>query len=201
MAGKTSDGNEKRKPDSIRQSLIRRSAISIGLATLIPEGANQDVALMNATRSWIGFDPAGALNWATTQAEPRTSDDAQGERSGMGWRRIARVPANGPSIPGASAEKDAMLSDAVQIVVKGTQVGRIRWSASIDRMPGEAYPDMAELIGSIGDPSRRDAAYEDLTNSWLRKDPDAARAWLTQSNLSVSLKNRLLQPPAAGPRK
>jgi len=101
----------------------------------------------------------------------------------------------------ASPAKDTMLSDAVQIVVEGMPVGRSVWSASIDRMPGEAYRDMAELICSIGDPSRRDAAYEKLAKSWLRKNPEAARAWLKQSNISQSLKDRLLHPPATGAQK
>jgi hypothetical protein len=176
-------------------------ARGVELATLLTEGSKQVAALDSAIGSWVGFDPAGALTWATTQAEGPVRQTAL-EVGAARWLEMDRKSASEwiMGIP-ASPAKDTMLSDAVQIVVEGMPVGRSVWSASIDRMPGEAYRDMAQLIGGIGDPSRRDAAYEKLAKSWLRKNPEAARAWLKQSNISQSLKDRLLHPPATGAQK
>jgi hypothetical protein len=166
---------------------------SIELVKLIPEGNSQEVALRNAIRSWTGFDPAGAITWAAEQSEGPLRQNALKVAS-VQWLQSDFKGASQwiTTIP-ADAEKDRLLSDAVRVIIKGEQIGRSGTMSSIDHMSGEAYGGMAQLIGAIGDTRKREDAHEMLAAAWVRKDREAARAWLEQSNLSPSVKARLLK--------
>jgi hypothetical protein len=48
----------------------------------------------------------------------------------------------------------------------------------------------------IQDPARREKSLVVVGQNWMRKKPDAARAWLAESDLSESSRSAVLNPPA-----
>ena len=61
---------------------------------------------------------------------------------------------------------------------------------SVDLMPGDGFLEVAELIANIDSAQRKESAYQKLMEVWLRKKPDAARAWLETSNVPSTIKDR-----------
>ena len=168
-------------------------AHAMELALMIPEGIAQESALGFAVGSWADTDPAGAFTWATGQPDEKVrrttlklvasrwlSADPNGASQ---W--IASLP--------ASPAKDGMVSDAARLILEGETLGRTRQNPSIDRMPGDGYRAIAQVVANISDPPSRDAALEKLAGLWLSKNSDAARAWIVESMLSPTVKERLLK--------
>ena len=160
---------------------------------MISEGSAQEFALGFAVGSWADTDPAGAFTWATGQPDEKVrrttlklvasrwlSADPNGASQ---W--IASFP--------ASPAKDGMLSDAARLILEGETIGTTTQNPSIDRMPGDGYRTVARVVANIDDPPTRDAALEKLAGLWLRKNSDAARAWIVELMLSPGVKDRLLK--------
>ncbi len=194
------DGNEKANLIQSAGTLAYHQdpVLRLDLALMIPEGIAQQRALQDVARSWARFDPPEAYAWATAQADDRVrqntlkivatewlTSDPQGATQ---W--LASLP--------ASAEKDGMVGDAIGLILEGEQLGNSGRAASVDRMPGDGYRTVAQLIAGIRGTSEKQTASEKLARIWLSKNPAAARAWLATSTLPAEVKDRLLQPPKAG---
>ena len=169
---------------------------AIELALMIPQGTARDLALNSVAISWAASDPEGAFAWAIEQSDERVQRTTL-KLVASQWLNADPNGANQSiaSIPPSPA-KDGMLSDAVRRILEGESMGRSSFMPSIDRMPGDGYRAVAEVIANIGDPQSREAALEKLATVWIRKNSDAARAWLDSAALPANVKERLLKPGA-----
>ncbi|MEO8352604.1 MAG: hypothetical protein ABI680_12780 [Chthoniobacteraceae bacterium] len=153
---------------------------------MMPPGESRDGALQESARSWARFDPAGALAWAAKQPDEGVRRNAiktttaawfsEDPASAGQW--IRDLPADG--------EKDVIVSDAASVIC-----------TAADLMPGDSFGELAQLIGQISDPQSRASANENLAIAWLKKDREAASAWIDRSSRSPSAKARLLTPDTA----
>ncbi len=147
------DGNE--KANLIQSAFFltyqQDPAHAMELALMIPEGIAQDSALHFAVGSWADTDPASAFTWATGQPDEKVRRTTL-KLVASQW---LNADPNGASqwinsLP-ASAAKDGMVSDAARLILEGETVGRSSYSPSIDRMPGDGYRAVAQVIANISD--------------------------------------------------
>ena len=89
-----------------------------------------------------------------------------------------------------------MVSDAVRLILEGESLGRTTMNPSIDRLPGDGYREIAQVIAQIADAPQRQIANEKLATKWLAKQPEAARVWIEGSAFPREVKERLLRSPS-----
>jgi hypothetical protein len=124
---------------------------------------------------WLEIDPPAALEWLTSL--PRGDHDKALRTTLLTW--LNREPAY-------AADWVREASPAVGLDVP------VELMISRDRHDPQAALDWAQRIHH---PIAKRRAVLRLGRRWLRRDPDAAKHWLEQSELSPKMKSAVLDPP------
>jgi hypothetical protein len=129
-------------------------------------------------KEWIKRDPENAMEWLV-------SLPASKQRNRVTFFAFRRWYDADPSGARAWIEAEAF-EPAHDPALDG-------YARRLSKVSPKKAVDWAELIQ---DPARREKSLVVVGQNWMRKKPDAARAWLAESDLSESSRSAVLNPPA-----
>ncbi len=169
--------------------------------------SNRGELMNELVRNWSEQDPAAAARWTLAQ-----TGDVQSQAIGplmLKWSidDPAGAATWAAQLPGGNA-RDAAYSElasswyifdpaATQNWLGGLPAGDARDAALAGFAASERNEnlsnaaDLLSQIQTIDDPAKRDDTLVSVLNRWLGNNPQAARQWIAQSNLPVTVLNKL----------
>jgi len=135
-------------------------------ASSLPSGEMQDAAISRVAREYADDDPVATLDWANTLPEGNGKNRAVRE-SFSEWAQ------NDPQA--AAARLDSMAKSPERDSATYGYATRVAWE---DPQTG------IEWANTITDEGTRNRAVEETGRVFYRKDPEAAKQWLSNSGLS-----------------
>ncbi|HVN38547.1 MAG TPA: hypothetical protein VMW19_10320 [Myxococcota bacterium] len=145
-------------------------------------GPNGDGLLTRAAKGWVSQfgDGEKAMRWLSTQPDGKQRDDAVQEAYvawSFGWRDQATAWLL--AAPHELWLEPALLVHAARLAITDPE-------AALAVARGLQNPELREItFASIGD-------------TWLRRDPEAARRWLASGEPSENVRNQILQRAGEG---
>ena len=147
------------------------------LATL-QNPADQAAAASRIASTWGWSDPSKALAWANTLSDQTLKNDA--------YRGV---------ISSMSRQDPASAAGVIQTLSPGSLRDQAvsAYSQTVGRRDPQGALQMAQ---TITDPATRTANIEQVATTWMSRNPDEAKAWITPSDqLTAEAKTRILNTP------
>lgn len=161
--------------DSIARRMIRDNdpAQAASWASTLPAGEIQDAAIYRVAREYADEDPVATLSWANTLPEGNARNRAVRESFSEWAQRSPEEAANRLGSMNASPERDsATYGYATRVAWENPAVG-VEWA------------------NTISDEGTRANALMETGRAYFRKDPEAAKQWLTSSGLTPEQQKRV----------
>jgi hypothetical protein len=171
---------------------------------------------------YVNEDPQAAGQWALSQSDPETRNDAIGTiaRSMAGdspqdaalWAQAISDPeAQSEALRGTASGwaredpqaamewamniEDQTVSSQATRTALGTWAREDPYSATLSQSLIREDPEMALLWAeSISDPALQTKTLAPITEGWMKKNPEQATEWINASNLPDETKQELLTP-------
>ena len=173
-------------------------ATEMGVALLMPPGIHHDETVRTIAQWWADRDPLAASALALDQPDgPMRIVGLQSVASK--WLSVDPPAATKcfnalPDDP----QKSQALSGAIRLLVYGDKWGEVDdYDALAAHMSPASLTTVPKWIGALDNPTKREEAYEAFAGLWLKRDPQAAKAWLNTAPLPQAHRERLLRPPPA----
>lgn len=162
------DQEATRLMDLVTRQVLRSGdpAQAANWASTLPSGEMQDAAVSRVAREYADNDPVAALDWANTLPEGNGKNRAVRESFSEWAQNDPKAAADRLGAMNESPERDsATYGYATRVAWENPQVG-IEWA------------------NTISDESTRNRAIQETGRAFFRKDPEAAKQWLTTSGLN-----------------
>lgn len=140
--------------------------------------ADQAAAASRIASTWGGSEPIKALAWANTLSDQTLKNDA--------YRGV---------ISSMARQDPASAAGVIQTLSPGPL--RDEAVSAYSQTVGRRDPQNALLMAqTITDPATRTANIEQVATTWMSRNPDEAKAWITPSDqLTAEAKTRILNTP------
>lgn len=167
-------------------------------------------AMLRSARQLAVTDPAGTADWLLanpSEATQRRMDDVYSQ-----WAKNDEQAAvtSMSALPPGEARSNALRGVVSSVAAENPQAG----ISMMDRFPNDVNdrvvqnfvwhsfgtdPSLAaSQIARIADTGNRDRMYERALGSWMRRDPDTARAWIQSNPLPEAVQASLLRRQNGG---
>ncbi|MDA7514674.1 hypothetical protein N8513_01625 [bacterium] len=141
----------------------------------VPEGELQESAVRRVAEEVAEKDAPTAVSWLTTLPEGKAQERGL-DRAFSEWAQDDPVA--------AAEELNTMsVSPARDAAING-YVSRLAWEDPVTAL---------EWAGSVNDPQARERTMVEAGRAYMRKDGDAATAWLATSGLSEAAQKRVTE--------
>lgn len=161
--------------DLVTRQVLRSGdpADAANWASTLPAGEMQDTAISRVAREYADEDPVATLDWANTLPEGKGKNRAVRESFSEWAQENPEAAATRLGSMNESPERDsAAYGYATRVAWENPQVG-IEWA------------------NTITDEGTRNNALMETGRAFFRKDPEAAKQWLSNSGLNAEQQKRV----------
>lgn len=142
----------------------------------LPAGRLQNDALVSIVERWVQVDPRAASDWVATGFP-------EGELRGTAATELMKI----------WAERDMMQAGNWLAELEPGPLADAALDAYVRKLLLYAPGIAADLTEWVTDRTAREGLAAAVMDEWMKRDAPLARAWVSSSTLSVSLKDQLLK--------